>query len=93
MATWQPLSLLLSSCFLIFRVTVSPAICSRWMASLRGFPFRLTLLMARIRSPTWIAPVLHAHMDRHTRTYAHMRARAHTHTHAHFSEKRMRLLC
>lgn len=47
-----------SVCFLIFRVTVSPAICSKWMASLRGFPFKLLLLMARIRSPMWIAPVL-----------------------------------
>lgn len=28
------------------------------MASLRGFPFKLLLLMARIRSPIWIAPVL-----------------------------------
>lgn len=28
------------------------------MASLRGRPLRLTLLMARMRSPTWIAPVL-----------------------------------
>jgi len=48
----------LSVCFLIFRVTVSPAICSRWMASLSGLPFRLTLLIANIRSPTWMAPVL-----------------------------------
>lgn len=47
-----------SSCFLIFRVTVSPATCSRWMASLSGRPLRLTLLMAKMRSPTWIAPVL-----------------------------------
>lgn len=47
-----------SPCFLIFSVTVSPACCSRLMASLRGFPFRLLLLIARIRSPTWIAPVL-----------------------------------
>ena len=28
------------------------------MASLSGRPLRLTLLMARIRSPTWMAPVL-----------------------------------
>lgn len=28
------------------------------MASLSGRPLRLTLLMARIRSPMWIAPVL-----------------------------------
>jgi hypothetical protein len=28
------------------------------MASLRGFPFKLLLLMARILSPMWIAPVL-----------------------------------
>lgn len=48
----------LSVCFLIFSVTVSPAICSRWMASLSGLPLRLTLLMANIRSPTWMAPVL-----------------------------------
>lgn len=47
-----------SSCFLIFSVTVSPATCRRWMASLSGRPLRLTLLMAKIRSPTWIAPVL-----------------------------------
>lgn len=47
-----------SSCFLIFSVTVSPATCRRWMASLRGRPLRLTLLMASMRSPTWMAPVL-----------------------------------
>lgn len=47
-----------SSCFLIFNVTVSPATCRRWMASLRGRPLRLTLLMASMRSPTWMAPVL-----------------------------------
>lgn len=28
------------------------------MAWLSGRPLRLTLLMARIRSPTWMAPVL-----------------------------------
>lgn len=47
-----------SARFFILRVTDSPATCSRWMASLSGFPFRLTPLMARTRSPMWMAPVL-----------------------------------
>lgn len=47
-----------SGCFLILSVTDSPAICRRWMASLSGFPFRLTPLMARTLSPMWMAPVL-----------------------------------
>jgi len=66
-----------SPCFLIFRVTVSPACCSRLMASLRGFPFRLLLLMARIRSPTWIAPVLHTHTHTHN-THTHNTHTTHT---------------
>lgn len=47
-----------SACFLILRVTDSPAICSRCIASLSGFPLRLTPLMAKTRSPIWMAPVL-----------------------------------
>ncbi|TNN42723.1 hypothetical protein EYF80_047083 [Liparis tanakae] len=39
-------------------VTDSPAPCRRRMASLSGFPFRPTPLMARTRSPMWMAPVL-----------------------------------
>lgn len=33
------------------------------MASLRGFPLRLTPLMARTRSPMWMAPVLQGQRD------------------------------
>lgn len=60
-----------SGCFLIFSVTDSPAICRRWMASLSGFPFRLTPLMARTRSPMWMAPVLQGKdsRDRNTSLY------------------------
>lgn len=55
---WYPWPHSPSVCFLIFKVTVSPAICNKWMASLKGFPFRLLLFIARILSPMWIAPVL-----------------------------------
>lgn len=61
-----------SACFLILRVTDSPAICRRWMASLSGFPFKLTPLMARTLSPIWMAPVLQGEEsrgDRDTRVY------------------------
>ncbi len=42
------------------------------MASLSGFPFRLTPLMARTRSPMWMAPVLQGEQsrgDRDTRVH------------------------
>lgn len=60
-----------SGCFLILSVTDSPAICRRWMASLSGFPFRLTPLMARTLSPMWMAPVLQGResTDRNTSLY------------------------
>lgn len=60
-----------SGCFLILSVTDSPAICRRWMASLSGFPFRLTPLMARTLSPMWMAPVLQGKKstDRNTSLY------------------------
>lgn len=42
----------------IFSVTASRQFCSIAIASDNGFPRRLTPLIARIRSFTWMAPVL-----------------------------------
>lgn len=44
----------------ILRVTVSPELCNRAIASERGFPLRDSPLIASSRSPTCSAPVCSA---------------------------------
>lgn len=63
---------LLVTVLAILRVTVSPELCNKAIASERGFPLRDSPLIASSLSPTWSAPVCSARppvISTHTLTF------------------------